>query len=283
MPSRGASPYAEALAGGIAGGVSRLVIAPLDVVKIRLQLQRAPLASRAGGAAPPAYTGIRQTALRVLREEGLRQLWGGNGAAMALWVAYSAVQFPAYAALRGAIEGREGRSGGGGGGSGGGGRGDRGDDRRSGRSGGTDDAVAGLNARLDAPPSPPPHALTSLAAGGGAALLSTLATYPLDWARTLLASQGVPRAYAGTAAARAAAARSPAGARTAFQGLAPTLAQVVPGAAVTVRGAMGEGGNRGGGEACEGHRCGWCCDAVGLGWARASVALTGCMLAACSV
>ena len=190
------SPLLSVLAGGLAGGVSRLVIAPLDVVKIRLQLQRRSPA--------PLYTGLLQTAARVVREEGGRGLWSGNSAAMGLWVSYSALQFPVYSALHRGLE--EAAAGGGGGG-----------------------------ALLP----------TQLLAGGAAALVATVLTYPLDWARTRLAGQGVQRVYMGTLHALAAAARSPAGPTAVFQGLLPTLAQVVPNAAVTV----GEGGGR------EGRRC----------------------------
>lgn len=44
----------------------------------------------------PTYTSLRQATASLLREEGIRTLWRGNTAAMALWIAYSAIQFPVY-------------------------------------------------------------------------------------------------------------------------------------------------------------------------------------------
>jgi solute carrier family 25 thiamine pyrophosphate transporter 19 len=61
------------LAGAAAGLVSRFVIAPLDVVKIRLQLQihslTDPLSYR--GVRGPTYKGIVYTAKEIFRQEGL--------------------------------------------------------------------------------------------------------------------------------------------------------------------------------------------------------------------
>jgi Mitochondrial carrier protein len=58
----------DAVAGGLAGAVSRFVVGPLDVVKIRMQVQLEPV--RRGGASK--YTGVAQAVRCVLREEGVR-------------------------------------------------------------------------------------------------------------------------------------------------------------------------------------------------------------------
>lgn len=74
------SPASEAACGGAAGLASRLLVAPLDVLKIRFQLQREPVRAGGGGL----YRGLLQSARLVAAEEGLRSLWRGNGAALAL-------------------------------------------------------------------------------------------------------------------------------------------------------------------------------------------------------
>lgn len=75
------------ICGGIAGMVSRFVIAPLDVVKIRLQLQQD--SSR-------YYRGIFHTMRQIVRDEGVTALWKGNIPAELLYVFYGATQFVTY-------------------------------------------------------------------------------------------------------------------------------------------------------------------------------------------
>ena len=76
----------EAIAGATAGFFARIAVAPIDLAKIRLQLQRHPvsdLIDRAGSTSavfirPPKYTGMWQTLRTVAREEGVPALWKGN-------------------------------------------------------------------------------------------------------------------------------------------------------------------------------------------------------------
>lgn len=77
---------APALAGGVAGATARVFVAPLDVVKIRLQVQLE-------GAGSGKYRGLAQAARTILREEGARGLWAGTVPALFLWVPYTAIQF----------------------------------------------------------------------------------------------------------------------------------------------------------------------------------------------
>lgn len=103
-------------AGAIAGLVSRyvlcsvflralwidalhsFVIAPLDVIKIRLQLQvhslSNPLSTR--GVQGPTYKGTLGTLKYILREEGLTGLWKGNVPAELMYLCYGGIQFSAY-------------------------------------------------------------------------------------------------------------------------------------------------------------------------------------------
>ena len=68
----------DATAGAIAGAVARLVVNPLDVLKIRFQVQLEPI-SRAGASTSAAsglskYTGLRQAFVTIIKEEGIKVL-----------------------------------------------------------------------------------------------------------------------------------------------------------------------------------------------------------------
>uniref|UniRef100_L2FU30 Mitochondrial thiamine pyrophosphate carrier 1 n=1 Tax=Colletotrichum fructicola (strain Nara gc5) TaxID=1213859 RepID=L2FU30_COLFN len=82
-----------------AGLFARFVIAPLDVVKIRLQLQSHSLSdplsiqTARGG---PVYKGTLNTMKLIIANEGVTGLWKGNVPAELMYVCYSAVQFTTY-------------------------------------------------------------------------------------------------------------------------------------------------------------------------------------------
>ncbi|KAM9537441.1 mitochondrial thiamine pyrophosphate carrier isoform 2-T2 [Guaruba guarouba] len=85
---------AEAAAAGSASGfVTRLLVSPLDVIKIRFQLQIEQLSSKTPGA---KYHGILQAARRISWEEGLVAFWKGHVPAQLLSVGYGAVQFMVF-------------------------------------------------------------------------------------------------------------------------------------------------------------------------------------------
>ncbi|KAK4539187.1 mitochondrial thiamine pyrophosphate transporter [Oleoguttula mirabilis] len=90
-------------AGAVAGLVSRFCIAPLDVLKIRLQLQyhsRAdPLSTSIRRAA-----GVLDVARNIWRQEGITGFWKGNIPAEGLYLSYGAVQFLAYRSTNQAID-----------------------------------------------------------------------------------------------------------------------------------------------------------------------------------
>lgn len=78
--------------------MSRFCIAPLDVVKIRLQLQTHSLSDplsyhRVNG---PVYKGTLSTLQAILRQEGITGLWKGNVPAELLYVCYGGIQFTTY-------------------------------------------------------------------------------------------------------------------------------------------------------------------------------------------
>lgn len=89
--------FTHAMAGAFAGGVSRVAVAPLDVVKIRMQVQVEPVLN---GVAGGKYRGIVQCATTILKEEGARGLWAGTVPALFLWVPYTAVQFASLGEFR---------------------------------------------------------------------------------------------------------------------------------------------------------------------------------------
>ncbi|KAL1955885.1 hypothetical protein VTO42DRAFT_7958 [Malbranchea cinnamomea] len=86
------------LAGSIAGLISRFAIAPLDVVKIRLQLQIHSLSDPLSHAnvKGPVYKGTLNTLRQIVREEGITGLWKGNIPAELLYICYGGIQFATY-------------------------------------------------------------------------------------------------------------------------------------------------------------------------------------------
>jgi solute carrier family 25 thiamine pyrophosphate transporter 19 len=84
-------PLDDLIAGAFAGGVARLLTAPLDVLKIRFQLQ-----SNSG----KKYTSIIQSLKSIVSEEGFFSLWKGNISATFLWISYSMIQFTVYDYLK---------------------------------------------------------------------------------------------------------------------------------------------------------------------------------------
>uniref|UniRef100_A0A8C5U1H7 Solute carrier family 25 member 19 n=1 Tax=Malurus cyaneus samueli TaxID=2593467 RepID=A0A8C5U1H7_9PASS len=90
---------AEAAAAGSASGlVTRVLVSPLDVLKIRFQLQIEQLSSRNPTA---KYHGILQAVQRIFREEGMTAFWKGHVPAQFLSVGFGAVQI--YPNLRHAV------------------------------------------------------------------------------------------------------------------------------------------------------------------------------------
>ncbi|KAI8364757.1 mitochondrial carrier domain-containing protein [Radiomyces spectabilis] len=98
--------YQLAFCGGVAGVVSRFVISPLDVVKIRMQLQTHRTHFKFKGETPPhvKYSRVMPALKTILREEGIRGLYKGNLPAEYLYLSYSAVEFWAYKELETLLE-----------------------------------------------------------------------------------------------------------------------------------------------------------------------------------
>ncbi|KAK0121427.1 mitochondrial thiamine pyrophosphate transporter [Cadophora gregata] len=148
------------IAGATAGLIARFIIAPLDVVKIRLQLQTHslsdPFALR-DLRGSPIYKGTLPTIRHILREEGITGLWKGNIPAELMYVSYSAIQFTTYRTI-----------------------------------------TLGLQQAFDEHRLP--NAAESFIAGATAGAVATTTTYPLDLLRTRFAAQGTEKIYSSLAA-----------------------------------------------------------------------------------
>lgn len=86
MDRRQAPAWASTAAGAIAGAVSRFAVGPLDVLKIRFQVQLEPIAAQAvAGAAASKYTSMRQAVVTIVREEGIQVGAGLRGGVAFVW------------------------------------------------------------------------------------------------------------------------------------------------------------------------------------------------------
>ncbi|KAI1374049.1 mitochondrial thiamine pyrophosphate carrier 1 [Hypoxylon crocopeplum] len=176
-------------AGATAGLISRFVVAPLDVVKIRLQLQSHSLSdplTHLDLRGSPIYKGTIRTLRHIVANEGLTALWKGNVPAEMMYVAYASIQFTTYRSMSVLLR----------------------------RTFGDD------SSRL-------PRSAESFISGATAGATATAVTYPLDLLRTRFAAQGNDRVYTSLLRAVQDIQRDE-GARGFFQGLAPALLQIVP-------------------------------------------------------
>ncbi|KAK2748773.1 mitochondrial thiamine pyrophosphate transporter [Myotisia sp. PD_48] len=89
------------VAGAVAGLVSRFCIAPLDVVKIRLQLQIHSLSDPLShnNVSGPTYKGTFSALRTIAQQEGITALWKGNIPAELLYVCYGGMQFTSYRSM----------------------------------------------------------------------------------------------------------------------------------------------------------------------------------------
>ncbi|KAL2764645.1 mitochondrial thiamine pyrophosphate carrier [Daubentonia madagascariensis] len=93
---RNNSKFEVAAAGSVSGLVTRALISPLDVIKIRFQLQIERLSPNDPNA---KYHGILQAARQILQEEGPKAFWKGHVPAQILSTGYGAVQFLSFEML----------------------------------------------------------------------------------------------------------------------------------------------------------------------------------------
>ncbi|XP_072961277.1 mitochondrial thiamine diphosphate carrier 2-like isoform X2 [Typha angustifolia] len=182
--------FIDSLAGAIAGGISRTVTSPLDVIKIRFQVQLEPTSSWAVLQrelyAPSKYTGILQASRDIFREEGLPGFWRGNVPALLMYMPYTAIQFTVLHKFKTFAAG----------------------------SSKTEDHLH-LSPYL------------SYVSGALAGCAATLGSYPFDLLRTILASQGEPKVYPTMRSAFIDIINTR-GIQGLYYGLSPTLVEIVP-------------------------------------------------------
>lgn len=180
----------DTTAGLIAGGISRTVTSPLDVIKIRFQVQLEPTTSwalvRRNLSEPSKYTGMFQATRDIFREEGLRGFWRGNVPALLMVMPYTAIQFTVLHKLKTFAAG----------------------------SSKTEDHIH-LSPYL------------SYVSGALAGCAATVGSYPFDLLRTLLASQGEPKVYPNMRSALVEIVKNR-GFRGLYAGLSPTLVEIIP-------------------------------------------------------
>lgn len=180
----------DATAGAIAGGISRTVTSPLDVIKIRFQVQLEPTTSwalvRRNLSGPSKYTGMVQATKDIFRDEGLGGFWRGNVPALLMVMPYTAIQFTVLHKLKTFAAG----------------------------SSKSEDHI-NLSPYL------------SYISGALAGCAATVGSYPFDLLRTILASQGEPKVYPTMRSAFLDIIRTR-GARGLYAGLSPTLVEIVP-------------------------------------------------------
>lgn len=77
------------VAGAASGFVTRALCQPLDVLKIRLQLQVEPITQ----SSVSKYRSLLQAIILISQEEGIKSFWKGHVPAQLLSVVYGGVQF----------------------------------------------------------------------------------------------------------------------------------------------------------------------------------------------
>ncbi|GAA0153490.1 mitochondrial carrier protein [Lithospermum erythrorhizon] len=182
--------FIDAASGAISGAVSRTITSPLDVIKIRFQVQLEPTIHwsllRREAYAKSKYTGMLQATKDIFREEGLRGFWRGNVPALLMVMPYTAIQFTVLNKLKTFVSG----------------------------SSKSEDHIQ-LSSYL------------SYISGAVAGCAATVGSYPFDLVRTILASQGEPKVYPNMRSAFAEILRTR-GFPGLYAGLTPTLVEIIP-------------------------------------------------------
>jgi len=80
------------IAGAVTGGISRMIVQPFDVLKIRFQLQ-------AEEKARAKYKSLVGASVSIAKEEGISALWKGHVSGQCLSVLFASVQFGLYQGL----------------------------------------------------------------------------------------------------------------------------------------------------------------------------------------
>ncbi|MCO5601773.1 hypothetical protein L7F22_055898 [Adiantum nelumboides] len=186
----------SAIAGGVAGALSKTCTAPLARLTILLQVQgmqtQAPAQARQSAS-------LRREVYRIASEEGIFAFWKGNAVTILHRIPYSTINFYAYQNYKDCLTPRNIDA-----------------DGQTFRSSG-----AAAAAQIG----------STFAAGAGAGMTATFLAYPLDLVRTRISAQTNHRYYTGIAHALHTIAREE-GFRSLYKGLGPSLLNVAPAAAI---------------------------------------------------
>ncbi|KAL3812870.1 hypothetical protein ACJIZ3_014138 [Penstemon smallii] len=180
----------DSTAGAISGGISRTVTSPLDVIKIRFQVQLEPTTQwallRRDAYGPSKYTGMLQATKDIFREEGLAGFWRGNVPALLMVMPYTAIQFTVLHKFK---------------------------------------TLASGSSKSEDHMNISPY--LSYVSGALAGCAATVGSYPFDLLRTILASQGEPKVYPNMRSAFVHILKTR-GFRGLYAGLTPTLVEIIP-------------------------------------------------------
>lgn len=206
------------LCGGVAGAFSKSCTAPLARITILRQLQST---GQVPGWIPGANQGILRALHKIVKEEGVKALWKGNGVTVLHRLPYSSINFYAYENIMDWLEGE-------------GAFADKRDARKEG-----DVGTIGDGGTVDSKQSRNNEKKVGLGwdvsrrlvAGGSAGMIACTLTYPLDLVRTRLAAQTTTKHYSGLINALVTIGKEE-GVRGLYRGLAPTLAGVGPNLAI---------------------------------------------------
>ncbi|KAH8850538.1 Mitochondrial thiamine pyrophosphate carrier [Schistosoma japonicum] len=178
------------LAGSVSGFVARAVVQPLDVIKIRFQLQMEPIEiSRTS-----KYQGLIQAVRCISKEEGTIAFWKGHVPAQIQSMAFTSVQFLSFEVILSWLH--ENNS-----------------------------LLISDNKILGLPITYKP--VGNFLCGCGAGFVAAVMTQPLDVLRTRFIAQGEPKTY-GSMSHAAACIISREGARGFFRGIVPSLLLIAP-------------------------------------------------------
>ncbi|KAI7870977.1 mitochondrial carrier domain-containing protein [Spinellus fusiger] len=196
--------YELGFCGGVAGVISRFFIAPLDVVKIRMQLQTHRIQFQPAvnpNYVDVKYKGIIQTMKTIAKEEGIRGLYKGNVPAQYLYVSYSAIEFWAYKELEMVLESMV-----------------------------REDIIITVTRMIDLGTDKThqlPHIAKTFLSGMVAGSAATTITYPFDLLRTQFAIQ-TDKVHYKTVLDAVRTIHYTHGIRGFYKGLGPTLVQIMP-------------------------------------------------------
>ncbi|KAI3713924.1 hypothetical protein L1987_72512 [Smallanthus sonchifolius] len=189
-PGQLKTAFINAMAGSLSGAISRTVTSPLDVIKIRFQVQLEPTTTfallRKNLYGTSKYTGMVQASKDIFREEGFLGFWRGNVPALLMVMPYTAIQFAVLHKVKTFASG----------------------------SSKSEDHIH-LSPYL------------SFMSGALAGCAATVGSYPFDLLRTILASQGEPKIYPNMRSAFVDIMRTR-GFCGLYAGLSPTLVEIIP-------------------------------------------------------